>query len=124
MRVSEVMKHDSVCCIRTTSVMNAVRMLREFDIGFLPVIDDLWTRKLIGVVTDRDLCLATLGEQHDPTLTTVEDCMATDPVTCTRDKDIPRDLGSDGGTSDSSTPGGRSGQPRPGDRGHCRRDST
>lgn len=88
MRVSEVMKHDPVCCIRTTSVMNAVRMLREFDIGFLPVIDDLWTRKLIGVVTDRDLCLAALGEQHDPTLTTVEDCMATDPVTCTPDRDI------------------------------------
>ena len=81
---------SSLSCpvIRTTSVMNAVRMLREFDIGFLPVIDDLWTRKLIGVVTDRDLCLAALGEQHDPTLTTVEDCMATDPVTSLRIEDI------------------------------------
>jgi len=88
MRVSEAMTHDPVCCIRTTSVMNAVRMLREFDIGFLPVIDDPWTRKLIGVVTDRDLCLAALGEPHDPTLTTVEDCMATDLVTCTPDMDI------------------------------------
>jgi CBS domain-containing protein len=88
MRVSEVMTHDAVCCSRTTSVMNAVRMLREFDIGFLLVIDDLWTRKLIGVVTDRDLCLAVLWEMHDPTLTTVEDCMATDLVTCTPEMDI------------------------------------
>jgi CBS domain-containing protein len=88
MRVREVMTHHPVCCIRTTGVMNAVGMLREFDIGFLPVIDDLWTRKLIGVVTDRDLCLGALGEPHDPTLTTVEDCMATDPVTCTPDMDI------------------------------------
>jgi CBS domain-containing protein len=88
MRVSEVMTHDPVCCVRTTSVMNAVGMLRKFDIGFLPVIDDLWTRKLIGVVTDRDLCLAVLGQRHDPTLTTVEDCMATDPITCTPDRDI------------------------------------
>ena len=88
MRVSEVMTRDAVCCSRTTSVMNAVRMLREFDIGFLLVIDDLWTRKLIGVVTDRDLCLAALGETHDPTLTTVEDCMATDLVTCTPEMDI------------------------------------
>jgi CBS domain-containing protein len=68
--------------------MNAVRMLRKFDIGFLPVIDDPRTRKLIGVVTDRDLCLAALGELHDPTLTTVEDCMATDLVTCTPEMDI------------------------------------
>ena len=70
--------------------MNAVRMLREFDIGFLPVIDDPRTRKLIGVVTDRDLCLAALGELHDPTLNTVEDCMATDLVcfsSCTGKRD-------------------------------------
>lgn len=87
MRVSEVMTHNPLCCIRTTSVMNAVRMLREFDIGFLLVIDDPTTRKLIGVVTDRDLCLAALGELHDPTLTTVEDCVATDLVTCTPDRD-------------------------------------
>lgn len=88
MRVSEIMAHDPVCSIRTTSVLNAVRMLREFDIGFLPVIDELWTRKLMGVVTDRDLCLMVLGKAHDPSLTTVEDCMTTDPVTCTPDTDI------------------------------------
>jgi CBS domain-containing protein len=88
MRVSEVMTHDPACCVRTTSVRNAVRMMRALDIGFLPVIDELWTRKLMGVVTDRDLCLAVLAEEHDPTLTTVEDCMATDLVTCTADMDI------------------------------------
>jgi CBS domain-containing protein len=88
MRVSEVMTQDPVCCIRTTSVMNAARMLKEFDVGILPVVDELWTRKLIGVVTDRDLCLTALGEEHDPTLTTVEDCMATDLVTCTPKTDI------------------------------------
>lgn len=88
MRVSEVMAQHPVCCSRTTSVMNAARMLREFDVGILPVVDELWTRKLIGVVTDRDLCVAALGEEHDPTLTTVEDCMATDLVTCTPDTDI------------------------------------
>ena len=88
MRVSEVMTHDPVCCTRTTSVRNAVRMMRAHDIGFLPVIDELWTQKLMGVVTDRDLCVAALAEEHNPTLTTVEDCMATDPVTCTPDMDI------------------------------------
>ena len=87
MRVSEVMTHNPLYCIRTTSVMNAVRMLREFDIGFLLVVDDPTTRKLIGVVTDRDLCLAALGELHDPSLTTVEGCVATDLVSCTPDRD-------------------------------------
>ena len=88
MIVSEVMTRDAVCCIRTTSVTNAARMMREFDIGILPVIEDLATRKLMGIVTDRDLCLGALGEPHDPTLTTVEDCMATDLVTFTPDTDV------------------------------------
>ncbi len=88
MRVSEVMTHDPICCIRTTGVRNAASMMHEFDTGFLLVIDDLWTRKLIGVVTDRDICLMAVREVHDPTLTTVEDCMATNPLTCTPDTDV------------------------------------
>ncbi len=88
MRVSEIMRHDPVCCIRTTSVRNAAGMMREFDIGFLPVLDELWTHRFMGVVTDRDLCLGALGEPHDPILTTVEDWMTTDVVTCNLDMDI------------------------------------
>ncbi len=88
MQVSEVMNKDPVCCSRTTSVMNAARMMRQFHIGFLPVVDEVWTRHLMGAVTDRDLCLAALVGEHDPTLTTVEDCMTTELVTCTPDADI------------------------------------
>ncbi len=88
MHVDEVMKKNPVCCSRTTSVMNAARMMREFHIGFLPVVDEVWTRHLMGVVTDRDLCLTVLVGEHDPTLTTVEDCMTMELVTCTPDADI------------------------------------
>ena len=43
MRVSEVMTNNPVCCIRTTSVMTAAGMLREFDIGML-------AKRLVGGV--------------------------------------------------------------------------
>ncbi len=88
MRVNDVMTQPPISCSRTTSLRNATRILRESDVGFLLVVDELWSRKLMGVVTDRDLCLTGLGEEHDPTLTTVEDCMATEVVTCTPDTDI------------------------------------
>ncbi len=88
MRVRDAMNQDAVCCSRTTGVMNAVWIMREFDVGDLLVIDDLSTRRLIGFVTDRDLCMLALGEPHDPSLTTVEDCMATDLVTCAPDDDV------------------------------------
>jgi CBS-domain-containing membrane protein len=73
--------------------MSAVGMMREFDVGILLVIDDSLTRRVIGAVTDRDLCLLALGEPHDPALTTVEDCMATDVVTCAPDDDVRKVLG-------------------------------
>ncbi len=88
MQAVNVMINDPICCSRTTSVMNAARMLHEYDIGILPVVDELWLRKLMGVVTDRDLCLGALSEGHDATLTTVEDCMTTDLFTCTPETDI------------------------------------
>ncbi len=88
MQASEVMFNEVVCCSRNTSVMNAAGMMREADVGSLLVIDDPTTRRLIGVVTDRDLCLDALGEPHDPVLTTVEDCMATDLVTCAPEEDV------------------------------------
>lgn len=88
MLVSKVMAHDPICCIRTSGVRIAAGMMHESDIGFLVVIDDLWKRKLMGVVTDRDICLMAVRQVHDPTLTTVEDCMTTDVITCTSDMDI------------------------------------
>jgi len=87
MRVNEVMSQPAITCSRTTSLRIATWMLREHDIGFLLVVDELWNRTLMGVVTDRDMCLTGLGEEHDPTLTSVEDCMTTDVITCPPDTD-------------------------------------
>lgn len=88
MRVSEVMAHPAICCSRTTSIRNAVRIMHDSDIGMLLVVEEQWGRGLMGVVTDRDLCLGGLGEEHDATLTTVEDCMTTEVITVTPDTDI------------------------------------
>jgi len=88
MRVREVMTRNAICCIRTTSAMNAAGMLRQFNVGILFVVDDPDTGRLMGVVTDRDLCLHALGEEHNPSLTTVEDCMTWDPVCCGPETDV------------------------------------
>ena len=88
MHVSEVMKCNPVCCMPTTGVRSAAVLFHRYDIGFLPVIDDWQTRKLVGVVTDRDVCLAALEDPRDVALMTVADCMAIDPVTCTPDMDV------------------------------------
>lgn len=56
MRVQDVMMRTPAYCSPETNLGSAVELLWERDCGFLPIVDA--KRKLIGVVTDRDLCVA------------------------------------------------------------------
>jgi len=56
MKVQDVMMRTPAYCSPETNLGSAVELLWERDCGFLPIVDA--KRKLIGVVTDRDLCVA------------------------------------------------------------------
>jgi len=82
MHIAELMTQDMVSCTPTCTAQAAADMMRQHDIGVLPVIFNLFSRKLLGVVTDRDLCLTVLCSGRDPAHTTVQECMTAHPVTC------------------------------------------
>lgn len=46
------------------------------NVGVLPVIDGT-SKKLIGIVTDRDLCLGVIANGKRPTEVPVSECMST-----------------------------------------------
>ena len=58
-----------------SSVWQAARMMKEYEVGFLPVIQD---ERPIGVLTDRDLVVRAMarGEEFENLL--VDDIMSTD----------------------------------------------
>ena len=60
--------------------------MQQVDAGFLPVLDEL-TGKLVGVVTDRDLCMV-MAVGRDPVRVQVHDCMTANPVCCYPDDDV------------------------------------
>ena len=55
---------------------------RDRNVGSLPVVADQQSRKLIGMITDRDLCCALIANGLDPKDTTIERFISSDPVTC------------------------------------------
>jgi CBS domain-containing protein len=55
-------------------------MQRE-DVGLVPVVADDG-KKLIGVLTDRDIAVKVVAEGRDPRSTAVTEVMSTDVVTC------------------------------------------
>jgi len=56
MRIKELMSHPVVTCPQRTTLDDAARLMWEYDCGIIPVVDD--DGRLVGVVTDRDICMA------------------------------------------------------------------
>jgi CBS domain-containing protein len=88
MKVSEVMTKNPACCWPSNSALTAATMMQHKDTGVLPVIHDPFTPTLVGVVTDRDLCLHVVARGRDPAHIWVSECMTTDPVCCTVEDDV------------------------------------
>jgi CBS domain-containing protein len=45
------------------TIPRTAEVMRTLDVGMLPVVDDLTSRKLIGVITDRDIVVRCLADQ-------------------------------------------------------------
>ena len=79
MRVSEIMSRDVVAVPVDATLVEAAELMRDHNIGFLPVIA---SDVLVGVITDRDLVVRGLCENMNPALTPVRSVMSTKPVWC------------------------------------------
>jgi CBS domain-containing protein len=66
-------------------------MKRE-NVGSVPVIESEHSRKLVGIVTDRDLALKVVAEGCDAKSTRVEEVMTRQVVTCRGGDDLQKAL--------------------------------
>ncbi|HEV8718303.1 MAG TPA: CBS domain-containing protein [Candidatus Binatia bacterium] len=76
------MSENPMCCLPSDPVDVAARLMVTEDVGSLPVVRDLQTTKLIGIVTDRDLTVKVVAEGRDPKGIVIEEVMTAEPVTC------------------------------------------
>jgi len=85
---SEIMTKNPEFCLPTDSVLKAAQLMKSEDIGPIPIVEDKATKKLTGIVTDRDLALKVVAEARDPKNTPVEEVMTEDVVTCEENDDL------------------------------------
>ena len=78
----EIMTESPVCCLASDKVYEIAQRMQTEDVGALPVVENHETRKLIGIVTDRDLAIRVVGASRDATNTQVKDVMTPNPVAC------------------------------------------
>ncbi len=82
MRIKQIMTKDPSSCVPSDSAKHAATIMRAEHAGIVPVIENEQSRKVVGVVTDRDLCMNVVAEGRDPQSVPVAECMTTKVVTC------------------------------------------
>jgi CBS domain-containing protein len=86
MKVRDVMTSSAVCCKPETNVGAAVELLWSHNCGMLPVVGT--DNRLIGIVTDRDLCIAMGTRNRLPGDLTVGGVAITRVFTCKPEDEI------------------------------------
>ncbi len=83
----DVMTKNPVCATPDDVVAHVARLMKDNDIGPVPIVEGA-SKKLVGIVTDRDLALKVVAEGRDPSSTKVRDVMTRDVVTCRADDEV------------------------------------
>jgi CBS domain-containing protein len=86
MKVQDVMMRTPASCTPETNLGAAVEMLWNRDCGILPIVDA--RQKVIGVVTDRDLCVALGTRNRLPGRVTVGEVAKGEVYACRAQDDI------------------------------------
>jgi CBS domain-containing protein len=86
MKVSEVMTPNVVYCREEDSANTAAQLMWENNCGSVPIVGD--ELKLIGILTDRDICMAAYTQGLPLGLIRVRSAMAREPISLRADDDI------------------------------------
>src|SRR5262245_16325504 len=81
------MTRNPECVTSSDSVQQVARIMRDSDIGLVPVVDDCSSLRLRGVVTDRDIAVRCVAEGKDGSCR-VNDVMSGDIVTARQEDDV------------------------------------
>lgn len=87
---SDVMKpiEASSCCTPQDTVAHAAQAMRDSDCGCAPVIEDKDNLKLVGVVTERDVCCHVAAEDRTASKVRVADIMRPTSACCGADEPV------------------------------------
>jgi CBS domain-containing protein len=83
MHVRELMTRNPACCAPETTIVEVARMMKDFDCGEIPVARADGDRKLVGVITDRDIVCRIVAKGEDPSSAVVQNAMSTPVVSVT-----------------------------------------
>ena len=85
MKIREIMTPDAQCIRPDESLVDAALLMRQLDVGVLPVCDG---DELLGVLTDRDIAIRAVADSRHPATTMVREVMSPGTITVFDDQDV------------------------------------
>jgi CBS domain-containing protein len=65
MKARDLMTENPECVTENDTIERAAQLMRELNVGMLPVVDDSSSRRLRGVITDRDIATRHVAGGHE-----------------------------------------------------------
>jgi CBS domain-containing protein len=76
MKAQDIMAKDPRCVTPRTSIKDAASLMKSEDVGALPVVESEGSKRLVGMVTDRDIAIRVVADGRDIGSATVSDAMS------------------------------------------------
>ncbi|MBU3154319.1 CBS domain-containing protein [Clostridium estertheticum] len=78
MKISEIMTKEVISLSVDDTVERAAQIMREYNIGSIPVNTE--GRGVVGIITDRDIILRCVAEGKDTKIQNIREIMTSNPV--------------------------------------------
>jgi CBS domain-containing protein len=88
MNVKAIMSGEPACCTQETALPEIARFMVARDCGEIPIVEGGDNRRLVGVVTERDIVCRLVAKERNPAVLKARDCMTMPVVTVTPDTDV------------------------------------
>ncbi len=85
---ASVMTESPAACAPSDTVDRVAQLMRKENVGSIPVVESAGSKRLVGIITDRDIAIRVVAEGRDAKTVRVEEAMSRDPLTCKPDADL------------------------------------
>ncbi|MBC7428515.1 MAG: CBS domain-containing protein [Bacteriovorax sp.] len=73
--IIEIMTKNPVCCTPEMGLPEVAQLMLKYDCGEIPVVYSLAEKKVLGVITDRDIVARSVAVGVNPMAMSAEECM-------------------------------------------------
>jgi CBS domain-containing protein len=79
-KIDDIMTNNPACCLPNETLDSIARLMVTHDCGEIPVVNNMSDKRVIGVITDRDICCRSVAKGIDPMKMTAKECMTSPAI--------------------------------------------